>query len=102
MALKVTTLMNQGQADESKGQVDESEGDELSLSKINKVEIEEMRRRMHYIYKRKNAWKTKRRFRLEAEPMRTLNMSEALNEWWLEETPINDLPAPLNQKIVSQ
>ena len=41
MALKVTVLVSQGQADGSKGRVNESEGDELSLSRINKVEIEE-------------------------------------------------------------
>ena len=50
--------MNQGQADRSKGQVDESEDGELSLSKISKVEIEEMRR-MRHIYRRKNVRKTK-------------------------------------------
>ena len=27
---------------------------------------------------------------------------QALNEWQLEESPINDFPAPLDQKIVNQ
>ena len=100
--LKVATLVNQGQANGSKGRVDESEGDELSLLRISKVEIEEMRRRMRHIYRRKNTWKTKWCLRPEAEKTRTHHVSEALNEWQLEESSINDLPAPLNQKIVSQ
>ena len=54
MTLKVTALVSQqagksqgqadeseGQVDESEGQVDEREGDELSISRISKVEIEE-------------------------------------------------------------
>ena len=46
-ALKVTTLVSQqadgsqGRADGSQGQVDESKGNELSFSRISKVEIEE-------------------------------------------------------------
>ena len=70
------------------------------LSKISKVEIERIRR-MRHIYRGKNVRKTKQRLCPEAELTRMHHVSEALNEWRLQESLINDLPTPLNQKIVS-
>ena len=85
----------------SKGRVDESEGDGLSLSKISKDEIERMRR-MRHIYIGKKCVEDEVTPSSEAEPTRTCHVSRALNEQQLDESPINDLPTPLNQKIVSQ
>ena len=57
---------------------------------------------MHGIYRRKNARETKQRPRPETKPTRARHVFEALNDWQLEESPINDFPAFLDQKIVSQ
>ena len=67
------------QAEKSKGRVDESKGDELSLSKISNDEIERMRR-MHNIYIEKKCAEDKVMPSLEVEPTRTRHMSRALNE----------------------
>ena len=92
---------SQGKADESEGQVDESEGDELSISRISKVEIEEWGEGCA-LYMGEKCTED------EATPSSRSRANEnaprvrALNEWRLEESPINDFPTPLDQKIVNQ
>ena len=61
---------NDGQADGSKGQVDEIKGDGLSLSKISKDEIERMKRMCH-IYRKKKCVKDEATPLSETEPTRT-------------------------------
>ena len=96
----MTALVSQ-QADESQGQADESEGDELSISRISKVEIEEWGEGCA-LYMGEKCTED------EATPSSRSRANEnaprvrALNEWQLEESPINDFPTPLDQKIVNQ
>ena len=105
--LKVTALVSQqadriqGQADESEGQVDESEGDELSISRINKVEIEEWGKGCA-LYMGEKCTKDEVTPSSRSEANENAPRVRALNEWRLEESPINDFPTPLDQKIVNQ
>ena len=89
---------NYGQADGSKGRVDEIKGDGLSLSKISKDEIGRMRRRRH-IYIEQKCVEDEETPSSEVEPMRTHHLSKALYVRQLEEFPVNDLSTPLKNKI---
>ena len=55
---------------------------------------------MCVIYRKKNARKARRWSRNEANE--SAPRVQALNDWRLEESFINDFPAPLNQKIVNR
>ena len=104
---KLTFLENgfkgsNGQADGSKEWADEIQGNGLSLSKISKEEIDEMRRRSRLYIE----WKCAED---EATPsskvklMRTRYLSKALNAQRLEEFLVNNFPAPLkNITIIGQ
>ena len=90
------------QADGSKEWADEIKGDGLSLSKISKDEIEEMRRRRH-LYIEWKCTEDEATPSSEAKPMRMLHLSKALNARRLEEFLVNNFPAPLKDiTIISQ
>ena len=57
---------------------------------------------MRVTYRRKNVRETKRCPRPKTKPTRAHHVSKALNDWRLEELPINDFPALLDQNIVNQ
>ena len=57
---------------------------------------------MRVVYRRKNARETKCRPCPETKPTRARHVSEALNDWRLEELPVNNFPVLLDQKIVNQ
>ena len=73
------------QTDGSKGRIDKTKGDGLSLSKISKDEIEKMRR-MHHIYRKKKHVEDEATPSSETGPMGTQHVSSALNVLRLEES----------------
>ena len=74
-----------GQTDGSKGRIDRIKGNELSLSKISKDEIERMWRK-HHIYREKKCAEDEATPSSESGPTRARHVSRALNELRLEES----------------